>query len=259
MLFWSSCMYRRFDCLLWELLLTLAPICWQMGTKSLYYRGSVLPTLKMTSYVEMSISSDHWREAIYCVKPPIWGLIWTNFCQTQYFYDILWGAQMRIQWRRVRKAHLLEMKRLCHIRLSAIPHPPYTQVTNMTQSLPFMFGSMRIKDMAIVTLKLSQFFFCIQFLQALKHTMWKRRLAGQQWWRWSCSSFGTLEKRPGSSFLSCKSVERQYECNICEISMEMCIFFMVKVELYASISKMQSVEQMTHIFLSDVLLLDVQA
>ena len=37
--------------------------------------------------------------------------------------------------------------------------------------------------------------------------------------------------------------------------MEMCIFFMVKVELYASISKMQSVEQMTHIFLSDVVLL----
>ena len=82
--------------------------CWhwhliheQMATKSLYYWGSVLPTLKMTSYVEMSISSDHWRAAIYYVKPPIWGLIWTNFCQSQYFYDILWGAQMRIQWWRV--------------------------------------------------------------------------------------------------------------------------------------------------------------
>ena len=109
---------RGFDCLLWELVLTLVPICWQMGTKSLYYRGSVLPTLKMTSYVEMSISSDHWRGAIYCVKPPIRGLIWTNFCQTQYFYDILWGAQMRIQWRRVREVHLLKMKRVCHIRLS---------------------------------------------------------------------------------------------------------------------------------------------
>ena len=82
--------------------------CWQwhliheqMATKSLYYRGSLLPTLKMTSYVEMSISSDHWRGAIYYVKPPIWGLIWTNFCQTQYFYDILRGAKMRIQWWRV--------------------------------------------------------------------------------------------------------------------------------------------------------------
>ena len=91
---------RGFDCLLWELLPTLVLICWQMA-ESLYYRGSVLPTLKMTSYVEMSISSDHWRGAIYYVKPPIWGLIWTNFCQTQYFYDILWRAQMRIQWWRV--------------------------------------------------------------------------------------------------------------------------------------------------------------
>ena len=44
-------------------------------------------------------------------------------------------------------------------------------------------------------------------------------------------------------------------CDVSPVAM-----FIVKVEFYAYISNMSSVEQMTHIFLSDVvLLLDVQA
>ena len=95
------CCDSRWRGLLWELVLTMTLNTWADGNKKPLLLGLSFANFEMTSYVEMSISSDHWRGAIYYVKPPIWGLIWTNFCQIQYFYDILWGAQMRIQWWRV--------------------------------------------------------------------------------------------------------------------------------------------------------------